>query len=148
MARGAGPARDRVLLGHQEHVPGALHYPPAALLLAWYHQSPGLLVMATGHIHVPQLRAEGQRGHLGLGHKTNEDLPDLHQYDMATGTISLATAFRHQAAKESSHQQAESFPGLTGGICPSAWLMHSKPLSSGGKQGIDKGMRWVKIITA
>lgn len=79
----------------------------------WSHQPPGLPVTATGHIHIPQLRDEGQRGHLSLGHKTDEDLPVLHQHDMAMGTISLATAFRHQAAKEISHQKAESFPGLT-----------------------------------
>lgn len=51
------------------------------------HQPPELPVTATGHIHGPQLRAEGQRGHLGLGHKTDEDFSDLHQHDMATGTI-------------------------------------------------------------
>jgi len=67
---------------------------------------------------------------------------------MAKGTISLPTAFRHQADKERSHQKAESFPGLPEtrcmGICPPACLMQSKPLSSGGEQGVDKGMQWVK----
>lgn len=41
-----------------------------------------------------------------------------------------------------------TWPWGPSGICPSAQLMHSNSLSLGGEQGIDKGMRWVKIITA